>query len=159
MSAGALEQGFSDGRLLTFEVLGTVYALPILEVLEVTETGPTTCVPTLERSCGRVMNWPGEVLPVVSPMLLLLPDGEATMPDKSDLEREHVLVISDRPDGDARLGLPIDRVLGLVDGEAARGAKGELVVERRPVDGRVVSILDPRRLVARGADVSKRAVA
>ncbi len=79
--------------------------------------------------------------------------------DKSDLEREHVLVISDRPDGAARLGLPIDRVLGLVDGQATCGANGELVVERRPVDGRVVSILDPRRLVARGADVIKRAVA
>jgi len=160
VSAATPELGFSDGRLLTFEVLETVYALPISQVLEVTERGRTTCVPKLERSCAGVMNWHGEALPVLSPILLLLPDEQATVSgEKSDLEREHVLVISDRPDGAARMGLPIDRVLGLVSAEATRGAKGELVIERRSIDGRVVSVLDPRRLVSRGAEVIQRAVA
>ena len=44
--------------------------------------------------------------------------------------------------------MPVDRVLGLVDGVgvAARGA--DPVAERRPIGGRVVSVIDPQRLVA-----------
>ena len=39
------------------------------------------------------------------------------------------------------------------DGQAA----GELVVERRPVEGRIVHILDPAALVARGEEVIESA--
>ena len=53
------------------------------------------------------------------------------------------------------MGMPVDRVIGLVDGAATEGTEqpGELVVERRPVDGRIVHILDPVALVARGEEV------
>ena len=63
-----------------------------------------------------------------------------------------VLIVSARDDEPAQLGLPIDRVIGLIDGEPGRGG-GQLVVERRPVEGRVVNVLDPRRLVTRAHEV------
>jgi chemotaxis signal transduction protein len=129
-------------RLVTFEVGGTVYALPIHGVLEVADAGRITSVPTLPRRCGGVMNWHGDALPVVSPGLIF--EGCAT----DECDAEHVLVISDRSGETARLGIPVDRVLGLVDGATRPGRGTELVVERRPVEGRVVNVLDPRRLVA-----------
>ena len=59
----------------------------------------------------------------------------------------------------ARMGMPVDRVIGLVDGAgpAAQEKSGDLVVERRPIDGRIVHILDPGALVARGEEVIENA--
>jgi hypothetical protein len=62
-------------------------------------------------------------------------------------------VVSARDDELAQLGFPIDRVIGLVDGPRRRRGGGRLVVERRPVEGRVVSVLDPHRLVERAIQV------
>jgi hypothetical protein len=67
-----------------------------------------------------------------------------------------VLVVSRRDDEPAQLGLPIDRVIGLVDGSRRHRGGGRLIVERRPVEGRVVSVLDPRRLVERAMEVIGR---
>jgi len=140
----------TSDRLLSFEITGTVYALPIAEVLEVTQAERITCIPTLPRSAAGVMNWHGDALPVVSPRMVLDEGGPVS---EGDLVLEHVLVVSDRPDAAARLGLPIDRVIGLVDGVGSGMRGNDLVVERRPVDGRVVCVLDPRRLVARAEQV------
>jgi chemotaxis signal transduction protein len=147
-------------RLLTFEVSDTVYALPISGVLEVAEIGRICCVPTVPTSCGGVVNWHGDALPIVWPSSLF---GEAECQKREDPEDEavagsgqQVLVVSDRPDDQAQIGLPIDRVIGLVDGPIRMRPGAELVAERRPVDGRVVSVLDPRRLVARAIEVIKR---
>ncbi len=148
-------------RLLTFEVEGSVYALPIAQVLEVAERGRITCVPTLPRHCGGVMNWHGDAIPVLSARMVLDEGavGETKDSDGSPEEGgEHVLVISDRRDALARLGLPIDQVLGLVDGAEAAPPGKALVVERRSVDGRVVSILDPVRLVERAGRLIDEAV-
>lgn len=156
----------SGDRLLTFEVAGVVYALPIAEVLEVSDRARLTCIPTLPLRCGGVMNWHGDALPVIWPQLLLqgveAEDEEA--PEDSALRALegadcHVLVVTDRPDEQARLGLPIDRVHGLVNGPPRKASAGALVVERRPIDGRVVSVLDPRQLVARAEEVIRRAAA
>ena len=59
------------------------------------------------------------------------------------------------------MGLPVDRVIGLVDGGPRPDgvAAGTLVVERRPVDGRIVHILDPAALVVRGEEVIESATA
>jgi chemotaxis signal transduction protein len=149
-------QSRGDDRLLTFEVAGTVYALPISEVLEVVESGNVTCVPTLPRSHGGVMNWHGEALPVVTPALLLdCGDPVETTEDSPDAQ---YLVVTDRPDESARLGLPIDRVVGLVDGHGGGVHGPNVVAERKPVDGRVVSVINPRRLVERAAKVIEGAV-
>lgn len=166
-------------RLLTFEVAGAVYALPIAEVHEVAETDRICCVPTIPQDLVGVMNWHGDALPVVAASLLF--DGleieDLAAPDPCDddgdtetreraqptpvsagLASAHVLVVSGRDDEPARLGLPIDRVLGLVDGLRRRREGRRLVVERRPVDGRVVNVLDPRRLVLRATEVIARRV-
>lgn len=143
-------------RLLSFEAAGTVYALPIASVLEVTEGGVLAAVPSLPRPCGGVVNWHGDALPLVWPSLLF--DGKHD-PNGGTRAPAHVLVVAERAGGGARLGLPVDRVLGLVDGppDLARGEE-QLVADRRPIEGRVVGVLDPRLVVARAAELIQRSV-
>ena len=130
-------------RLLTFEIADALFAMPIAGILEVTERGVEACVPTVSSSIAGVINYRGDVLPVVRrERLLELGDAKQSQP-------EHVLVVTDSPTHAARLGLEVDRVLGLVDGEGATSRGSEPVAERRPMDGRLAHILDPARLVAR----------
>ena len=67
-------------RLLTFEIAGHIYALPIDGILEVAEGSEPSVVPTLSAAHAGVMNWHGEALPVVAGQMLLEatspPDGE-----------------------------------------------------------------------------------
>lgn len=152
------------GRLLAFEVARCLYALPIESVLEVAEAERATCVPGLRTDMAGVMNWHGDPLPLVASDRLLARDGAAAPvtdeePPSCGVLREQVLVLSDRSDEAARLGIPVDRVVGLIEGRAPLGRATDLVVERRPVDGRVVAVLDPRLLVARAGDIIERAVA
>ena len=157
----------------------STYALPIAEVHEVAETVRICCVPTISQDLVGVMNWHGDALTIVATSLLF--DGleieglaaEDPSDDEGDevtqtresveppaasagLAAPHVLVVSGRVDEPACLGLPIDRVIGLVDGVRRRREGRRLVVERRPVDGRVVNVLDPRRLVLRATEVIER---
>lgn len=140
-------------RLLTFEIGTSLFALPIEGVHEVAEMTELACIPTLPRDVAGVINYRGDALPVVARERLLQP-GEGAL-----AEPEHVLVISDRPSSPPCLGLNVDRVLGLVDGERARARGSDPVVERRPMDGRVGHILDPARLVARARKVIEDALA
>jgi len=155
----------SADRLLAFEVASTVFALPIAAVLEVAEVDRATCVPGVPTDVAAVMNWHGDPLPLVASSLLVAPDGDAGgdargtggAPDGGGLLREQVLVLSDRGDESARLGMPVDRVVGLIEGGAPARKATRMVVERRPVDGRVVAVLDPRLLVARAGEIIERA--
>lgn len=165
MTAGA-GSGYADGgdRLLMFLFEDVRYALPIAWVVEVAEKDRVTGVPSLGLPIGGVMNWHGEALPLVATELLLgrhrdeagaTPFGAATTVGYA---QEQILVVSDKPGSLARLGMPVDRVIGLVAGQGFDARKGEgLIVERRPVDGRLVHILDPMALVARGAEVIESA--
>ena len=158
MSAAAVTPVL-DSRLLTFEVAGSMYAIPIGGVLEVIEAESMTSVPTLSRLCAGVMNWHGDALPLVAPRLLFesAEDGLALEDEVDDLLRAQVLVVSSGSDASAlRLGIPIDRVLGVVAGAASSSRSKSLVVERRPIDGRVVSVLDPHQLVVRASFVIER---
>lgn len=154
-------------RQLMFLFEDVRYAMPIAWVVEVAEKGRVTSVPSLSLPVGGVMNWNGEALPLVATELLLgreseeagaTPFGAATTVGYA---QEQVLVLSGSRGSTARMGMPVDRVIGLVgsgDGESggARESDG-LVVERRPVEGRLVHILDPEALVARGAEVIENA--
>ena len=84
--------------------------------------------------------------------MLPSPTAEPTAASEGGILREQVLVLSDRGDESARLGMPVDRIVGLVDGAAASSPGADPVAERRSIDGRVVFVLDPRRLVARAAE-------
>jgi chemotaxis signal transduction protein len=128
-------------RLLTFEVAGSIYALPIACVVEVSEVGPLACIPLLPLHTAGVVNYHGDALPVLRRSALLGVD-EAALP-----EPHHVLVLAARPTGGPRLGLPVDRIVGLVDGAPAAAGGADLVAEQRSIDGRVVFVLDPSRLV------------
>ena len=134
----------AEEKLVTFEVGGVAFALPIRDVLEVAELGRTALVPTLPREVGGIVNHHGDALPVLAPAALFEGAGSG--------RAQHLLVLAGRP-GDAagKLGLPVDRILGIVPGRGGATRDPSGVVERRPMDGRVVSILDTRRLLERAA--------
>jgi chemotaxis signal transduction protein len=96
---------------------------------------------------GGVINYHGDALPVLNCSSLFdVDDSELGEPG-------NILVISGRVGESARLGIPIDRVLGLVDGAAAAMSGAKAVAERRSIQGRVASVLDPQRLVSQARDV------
>jgi len=146
MSA-AVENLSAEERLLTFEVAGDLYAIPIAGVLEVAEVSRLTCIPTLSTRTGGVINHHGDALPVINCASLF-------DIDESDLgEPGVILVIGGGTGESARLGIPIDRVLGLVDGAAAAMPGAKPIAERRSIQGRVASVLDPDRLVSQARHV------
>jgi chemotaxis signal transduction protein len=142
----------ADERLLTFELAGALYALPIDGVLEVTEASRVTCIPTLPTQIGGVINYHGDALPVVR-CSSLFPIDESEL-----CEPRNYLVITDRAGDAPRLGLPVDCVLGLVDGHAAVGLPVDALWERRSIDGRVASVIDPKRLVAQAREVIENSI-
>ncbi|MEZ4333423.1 MAG: chemotaxis protein CheW [Myxococcota bacterium] len=156
--------GDGGDRLLMFLFEDVRYALPIAWVVEVAEKDRVTSVPSLALPIGGVMNWHGEALPLVATELLLgrdrdeagaTPFGAATTVGYA---QEQVVVLSAKPGSVGRIGIPVDRVVGLLEGRVDEIRRGEgLVVERRPVDGRIVHVLDPVALVARGAEVIESA--
>jgi len=143
----SIENLRAEDRLLTFEVAGDLYAIPIAGVLEVADAGCVTCIPTLPTRMGGVINYHGDALPVLNCSSLF-------EVDESELgEPSNILVISGHAGESARLGIPIDRVLGLVDGAAAAMSGARAVAERRSIQGRVASVLDPSRLLSQARDV------
>ena len=56
----------AEDRLLTFEVAGDFYAIPIAGVLEVADATRVTCIPTLPTKIGGVINYHGDALPVLN---------------------------------------------------------------------------------------------
>lgn len=140
----------SAERLLTFEVGAGLYALPIAGVLEVVEACPLACIPTLPLELGGVVNYHGDALPVLHCAALL---GIEARPLAKP---GNVLVVSARGGRGASFGLPVDRVLGFADGRAAPARGADPVAERRSVAGRVASLLDPARLLARAREVIER---
>jgi chemotaxis signal transduction protein len=136
-----------DERWLTFEVGGMPFALPILDVFEVSEVGRIGPVPSLPRALGGVMHYHGDALPIVSPSALLdVAAGDDAAP-------EHVVVVAANGGDTPRLGLPVGRVLGLVNAPPPATRQAEPVTARLPVDGRVIGILDARHLCDRAAEL------
>lgn len=141
-----------EERLLEFEVGGLRYALPITGVSEVTELGPLAAVPTLPVRVGGVMNHHGDALPVVHREALFEAEpGGLPAP-------QHLLVLAESPDEAGRLGVPVDHVVGLLNGAPAPDREAGPVVEERFVEERTVSVLDPARLLRRAAEVIRNAV-
>jgi chemotaxis signal transduction protein len=140
-----------EERLLTFEVGDVAYALPIADVVEIAELGAIACIPTLPRELGGVMNHHGEALPVMARSVLF-------DVSESDLgPPEHLLVMAARPgDSTGSLGVPVDRIEGLVSGpgDAPRDPSG---VECRPIGGRMVSVVCVGRLIERASQAIRRA--
>ena len=137
-----------DERWLTFEVGGQPFALPILDVFEVTEVGRIGPVPSLPRALGGVMHYHGDALPIVSPSALM------DVPVEEDAAPEHVVVVAADGGDTPSLGLPVGRVLGLVN--APPPATRQPEPARLPVEGQVIGILDARHLCDRAAELVAR---
>jgi hypothetical protein len=132
--------GAGESRMLAFELGGALFALPISGVVEVAESARIAPVPMLPRTSFGVVNHHGDALPVVFGGGLLDFAG-ASAPTR-------LLVLAGDADDPDRYGLPVDRIVGLLPGEA-KVARGENpVAERRQHEGRVMSVIDPRRLLA-----------
>jgi chemotaxis signal transduction protein len=142
----------SSDRLLVFEVGGTLYALPIGDIAEVTEVGRIASVPTLHAAVGGVMNHHGDALPILHREALFDVGGEA-LP-----EPQNLLILGQSPDDADRLGLPVDSVFGLVEGAGGTAHGADAVVERRPIGGRLVNVLDPHRLLVQAVQVIEESV-
>ena len=138
--------GEAERRLVLFEVGGSAYALPISDVIEVAEWAPVSAIPSLPTTRAGVVNHHGDALPVVWGEALL---GEAV----AAATPENVLVLGAGGAESGRLGLPVDRVLGLADVPGGAVASDGVVLERRPVRGRIVAVLDAARLLERAAHV------
>jgi chemotaxis signal transduction protein len=149
------ELDVDEARLLGFESAGGLFALPIGEILEVSETTEIASIPTVPRSCGGVMNHRGDALPVLSLQVLL--GSEIALQSagsiRAGLEGTHLLVLSGEDDHLPKLGLPVDSVQGFVsaptDSEACQG----VVKERFRLDDREVVVIDSRQLMARASSV------
>jgi chemotaxis signal transduction protein len=137
MSARAVR----ESRMLAFELGATLFALPISGVVEVAESARVAPVPFLPRDEFGVVNHHGDALPVVF--------GRALLEFSGDSAPNHLLVLAGDADDPERYGLPVDRILGLVAGDAAVARSESPVAERRPHEGRVLNVLDPRRLLVR----------
>jgi hypothetical protein len=136
-----------DERLLAFEISEALFALPIHGVLEVVELRGRACIPTVPPQVAQVANFRGDALPLMAGERLL------PLPECVPIERLNVLVLSDRVTPVPRLGLPVDRVLGLVEGAGAKATGRDPVAERRPWRGRLMHVVDPARLVARAQEI------
>ena len=142
-----------DERLLVFEIGASLFALPIHGVLEVAETSSCACIPTVPPQVAQVVNFRGDALPLMrSEKLLPVEQGAQS-------NTANVLVVSDRAVAAPRLGLPVDRVLGLVEGVGARATGKDAVAERRPWRGRLMHVVDPARLVARAQEIIQDSLA
>jgi len=137
----------AEQRLILFEVAGSAYAIPIADVIEVTDHASWAGVPGLPRGRAGIVNHHGDALPVLSREALFELSGGAALPAP-----ESVLVLAPPGAETGRLGLPVDRVVGLADAPLGTPEGSGLVVERLPLRGRVVSVLDGGRLLSRAAD-------
>lgn len=152
----SFDPGGDADRLLTFEIGGALYALPIDGVLEVSNAENLYCIPTVAPRVAEVINHHGDALPVVHRADLL--GLEENRGDRHSQRGKPVLVISDRRSAAAKLGLLVDRVIGLENGNAATSRGTDPVAERRELGGRIASILDPHRLVERAQQLIDHSV-
>ncbi|MEN8180902.1 MAG: chemotaxis protein CheW [Myxococcota bacterium] len=146
-----MSEASREERLLTFEVAGAAFALPIADVLEVAEVEARYPVPSLPPTLAGVVNHHGDALPVVEPSVLFDLAGLELPPPA------HLLVLGEVGGDAANLALPVDRICGLVPGRGGSTREPSGIVERRSLEGRVVSILDTNRLLARAAAAIEQA--
>ena len=139
-------------RLLAFELGGGLYALPIMDVAEVTDVPDIAAVPMLSSEIGGVVNYHGDALPVVYGRALLELDQECP--------HHHLLVLAKDLDDPKRYGLPVDHIHGLIDGQPGRNrTPGSVICERRPHGERLMSVLDPEELFERAASMIELSMA
>lgn len=138
----------TEDRVLAFEVGGAAFALRLADVREVADLGALAAVPMLPRTLVAVTNHRGDALPVVSAGPLL--DLDVTIPGPP----AQLLVLGGSSDEPGRLGLPVERVLGLAPAPKGASRDGSGPVRARTThEGRLLRVLDGPRLLARADEV------
>jgi chemotaxis signal transduction protein len=105
----------------------------------------------LPITVGGVVNHHGDALLVLDGPTLLERAAGAARPT-------HLLVLARDPDDPARFGLPVDRIHGLVEGPAVAARGASPVAQLRPSGGRLLHLLDPRRLLERARATVERSM-
>ena len=137
-----LERG-SLQQLLTFEVEGAPYAVPVERVREIVRMRPITPVPQVPDAVRGVISLRGEIVQVIDARRRL---GSAPQEPTSTSR----IVMVDDAEGSLS-GLLVDAVTGVlrVDESALRPTSSEAgaVASLCPHDGRFVSMLDLERVL------------
>ena len=134
LSVSSLEPASS---WLAFQVDASQYALPIDSIVEIGESAEAACVPGVSKDCAAVMNWHGDVLPIVSCRRLMAEDrspGSVEVPSRGGVDQRWslgpVLVIS-RPASDSpQLGLSVDHVTGLLDSPSGSECERSVLISQ-----------------------------
>ncbi len=134
-------------RVLVFELGGGAWALPLRDVREVADPGELRAVPTVPRSVASVTNHRGEPLVVMALAALL------GVPARPSGAGRQLLVIGGDGDEPGRLGLLVDRVLGLAEPPAASAGADGVVRARGAYEGRMLQLLDAARVMARCEEI------
>jgi len=124
--------------VLAFQLGGLLWALPVTDVRELAEVLPLWCVPTLPHSVAGVAQHRGAVLPVLSRGAFLESEGEE---DAFGPARQ-LLLLGREADAPARLGIPVESVLGIEELEPTPADGPGPVRGRARLAGRPVRLLD-----------------
>lgn len=134
--------------VLTFEVDGIPYAVPVAQVIEVIPRVELRPIPHAPRSLLGLLHYRGAAVPVVDLSLLL-----GTTPCAERLDTRILLVRAALGGGGDRLGLVAERVNELVDVDADRPAMSSFGLLNAPYLGRVfettaglLQLIDPGRI-------------
>jgi purine-binding chemotaxis protein CheW len=134
-------------RVLAFELGGVSWALPLADVREVADIGALWAIPAVPGALAGVANHRGDALPVVAATALLELSEERVPPARQ------LLVIGGSGDEPGRLGLPVERVLGLADAPLGQRPRGGVVRARGTLEGRMLRVLDVERILQRAEQV------
>jgi len=154
-AAGAAAAGTGEPermQYLTFMLDGGTFAVGILRIKEIIESGELTVVPRMPAFIRGVMNLRGAVVPVVD--LAVRFGGRATT-----VTRRTCIVIVEIEDGDGQqvIGIMVDAVNEVLDIPAdqvepppAFGARirADFIQGMGKVDGRFIVILDLNRVLS-----------
>jgi len=122
------------------------YALPVEDVLEVTELGHVTPLPGAGAGVLGVRNLRGQVIPILDLATLL--DVDRTR------SPERIVVAVD---GDRRAGLAVDAVVDVeVVGEASEAVESPLLSGAVLIDDALVGVVDVRALLRAQAPEAQR---
>lgn len=136
--------------VLTFQVGGIPYAVPVRQVIEVVPKVALRPVPHAPPSLIGLLRYRGEAVPVVDLGLLL---GGAACEDRLDTR---ILLVGSAPGGgDGRLGLVAERVNELAEVDSGRPAMQTPRMLQAPYLGQVfetptglLQLIDPGRIDA-----------
>ena len=150
---------------LAFQVDASQYALPIDSIVEIGESNQAACVPGLSRDCAAVINWHGDVLPIVSCRRLMAEDQSpesVEVPSHGGVDPRWnlgpVLVISGQGSDFSQLGLSVDHVIGLLDPPGGSERERSILISESESPWHQITPLSLDGLLIKATEIVDRAV-